>query len=152
VTYDERGAILVVEIGPGSVRLICPVVRDETMGRAGIRRAFVRYTKGVEGGGVASLSCTLHSRTNLGNPVGTPITRTDNGPSGRKIFSFGPIGSSDSGSPGYYYFVCDIPQVHEDGSLPPPSGIISYRVDEIRMSSEALAQEDEEDAEEALDR
>jgi hypothetical protein len=141
VMYDERGAILVVEIGTGSVRVICPVVRDETVGTAGIRRAFVRYVKGVEGGGVAAFSCTLHSRNHFGGAVASD-SKTDTGSRGNKIFSFGAIRSSDQAFPGYYHFVCDIPQVRvlEDGSLTPPSGIISYRVDEIR-TSQAQAEE-----------
>jgi hypothetical protein len=149
VFYDERGAIL-NDDSTSPVTVICPVVRDETEGTGGIRRAFVRYVKGAGGGGDRALSCTLHSRNHVGVAVVNPVERTDTRGPGTKIFSFGPVRNSDQGFPGYYLFVCVIPRPIElpDGSFTPQSGIISYRVDEIRTSGaqteELFLDEDEE--------
>jgi hypothetical protein len=158
--YDELGRIVNLASGISDpLAVICPVVRDQTSGTAGIRAAFVRFRKatpaaGVREGADDDISCTLFSRTHLGgrgniDPVdmGTAVYA---GPPRYGILTIRPtpITSSDQRFPGYYYLMCLIPPALQDEEVEPSdennSSIISYRVDEIR-SSLAEGQEADED-------
>ena len=142
LVYDERGAILNTQLGDSADTVICSVVRDEAVGTAGIKRAFVHYEKGTEeekgttdSEGRNAFSCTLYSRDPFGNEVDSE-TQTDTGPAGKKTFSFGALkASSDQKLPGYYHFVCNIPRL-TGADVEVPSAIISYQVDEIRTSQD----------------
>jgi hypothetical protein len=141
VEYDEAGRILILPDVGSPFAVICPVVRDETAGTAGISRAFVRYVKAsAQFADFGAFTCTLYSRNHFGVELAHE-TNSDNGPPGTKIFSFGPLPVTDQSFPGYYHFVCNIPVVSNMNNE--SSGIISYRVDEI-IPSQAQANEDEE--------
>jgi len=151
--YDELGRLVNLDT-VDLLEVICPVVRDETTGTAGIKHAFVRVVKATpaDARGNVDFVCQLFSRTHLGDLVdmGTAIGR---GLPGTRILSIrpDPIQSSDGLFPGYYYIRCLIPRAlgeEEDVGLSDDiqSAIISYRVDEIRSSQPEVPGPPDEDA------
>jgi hypothetical protein len=134
VEYDARGRIL--NLHPVEVlTVICPVVRDETMGTAGIMRATVRILAGIEPGGefdAATLRCTLFSLTQFGDVVDFEAKSNVGMPRGNRVLFFeNQLTSSDTNAPGAYLFRCNLPPRVGDRV----SGIISYRVEEIITSN-----------------
>ena len=144
------------------LEVVCPVVRDQTSGTAGIRAAFVRIFKATPAGGTGDVDfdCRLFSRDRFGTLVDTARASYSGAPANRILtLRPTPITSSDQSFPGYYFITCLLPvalaEEEEVGSeiidctptqpncpitSKTHSFLISYRVDEIR-SSQAEAQE-----------
>jgi hypothetical protein len=150
VQYDDRGAIRNLSTTE-RLQVLCPVVRDETMGTAGLLRATVRIFAGRSPGTSEiddnTFVCHLTGRTPFGAIVDSSFQNNIGMPTGnRTLFFENPTTSSDTNAPGAYLFECLLPPRLETGG--PASGIISYRVEEIITSNpHAESSLDEMDAE-----
>lgn len=145
--YDERGRILNLSLEQ-RLEVICPVIRDETAGTAGISRARVRFVAASQPSNDdnSALSCLLYSRALFGTQIAF-LRKTNVGvPPGNRVLRFDQIASTNQGGgPGYFYFRCFIPARDENNGA---SGIISYWVDEIvtpQAQAQPLPQDDEGD-------